>query len=557
MKNYLNKLLEPKQNGAEITSLLVKLLNVKISDGSIKKDLEQHPDYPSLLSISDILTHYGIENLSVKVNRSKIIAVPVPFITQLKGTGRKLDFFTIVKEISIDTIQFFDPESHRWQVSLIDAFLERCSGVVLLTEVGQAAGEKDYVQKIKSENRQKRVQNLTALCIPAMLLITGIIAFIHKGTTVLFPLVFSVLTLVGGILSILLLWFELDQYNPTLQQICSAGKKINCGAVLNSKGAKIAGISWSSIGLSYFIGELLFLMLGGLSNPYALFLLSWLNALALPYIFYSIYYQWQVAKQWCVLCLCVQGLLALQFATALAGNWHILFRLETIPPELYLQLITSFSVPFIMISILYPALLKAKERNGINTELQQLKHNPQVFEALLTKQKVLEESPTGLGIILGNPNATYKIIKVCNPYCGPCAKAHTPMEELLHNNPDIQIQIIFTAKNDEHDKAAAPVKHLLAIAENSNQIKTQLALDDWYLAEKKDYKNFATQYPMNGELKNQGNKIDAMRAWCNKTEIKFTPTFFVSIPFQNEQSTPFYQLPSTYQVEDLKYFLSV
>jgi len=35
-------------------------------------------------------------------------------------------------------------------------------------------------------------------------------------------------------------------------------------------------------------------------------------------------------------------------------------------------------------------------------------------------------------------------------------------------------------------------------------------LDDWYLADKKDYETFAGKYPMNGELQTQGNKIEAM-----------------------------------------------
>jgi protein-disulfide isomerase len=52
---------------------------------------------------------------------------------------------------------------------------------------------------------------------------------------------------------------------------------------------------------------------------------------------------------------------------------------------------------------------------------------------------------------------------------------------------------------------------------------------------------------MNGELKKQDEKVEAMKDWCSKTEIQFTPTFFING----------YQLPSNYSVNDLKYFLSV
>jgi hypothetical protein len=81
-------------------------------------------------------------------------------------------------------------------------------------------------------------------------------------------------------------------------------------------------------------------------------------------------------------------------------------------------------------------------------------------------------------------------------------------------------------------------------------------LDDWYLAEKKDYEVFAAKYPMNGELKQQNAKVEAMKNWCDTTGIEFTPTFFVSMPSEGNE-TVYYQLPSIYSVVDLKYFFAV
>ncbi len=357
---------------------------------------------------------------------------------------------------------------------------------MLLTEVKDGAGEKEYLEKTSKEKRRRNVQKLTIFCIPTIVFIAGVIAFLQSGTAALLPFIFSLVTLAGTILGVLLIWYELDQYNPVLQQICSVGRKVNCSAILQSKAAKIAGISWSSIGFSYFMSELLLLIFGGLTSPQTLFAVGWFSVLSIPYIFYSVYYQLRIAKQWCVLCLCVQGLLILQLAVTLGGNWLTLRFVSNISPELYLQIITSFSIPFIIITTLLPALLNAKERNRINIELQKLKHNPQIFEALLVKQKTFTESVEGLGIRLGNSNAAYKIIKVCNPYCGPCAAAHTPMEELLHNNPNVQIQIVFTATNNEDDITTQPVQHLLAIAEKNEEAVIRQALDDWYLADIKD-----------------------------------------------------------------------
>jgi len=83
---------------------------------------------------------------------------------------------------------------------------------------------------------------------------------------------------------------------------------------------------------------------------------------------------------------------------------------------------------------------------------------------------------------------------------------------------------------------------LLAINGKKNEMQ---ALDDCYLAEKKDYDFFAKEYPMNGELTKQGNKIEAMEKWCKEVDINFTPTIFIN----NNQ------LPDAYSIEDLQYFL--
>jgi uncharacterized membrane protein len=556
MKNYLVRLFEPKANGPETAALLADLLHVKISGTTLKKEIEQHPNYPSLLSVSDVLNNYGIENLGVKFNPEKIIDIPTPFITQITGRKSVIDFFTVVKEIPNGVVKFFDPEEQRWDKLSLEDFLKRSLGIALLTEVADNAGEQNYDTIIKAERNKQATQLFTFGLVPLLVIAAIITGLFKNGLNAILPGIFLTLTLTGCTVGALLLLYELDRHNPILKQICSAGKKVNCGAVLQSKASKIWGISWSAIGFSYFMGMLLLLLSSGITSPAALLTVALINAVAIPYTFFSIYYQWRVAKQWCMLCLTVQALLFLQLSTALIGGWHTLIPITSISTGLIIQTAISFAIPFIAVTLLMPALQKAKESKSLNTELQKLKHNPQIFEALLQKQKVVTENPEGLGLILGNADAKYKLIKVCNPFCGPCAAAHTPIEQLLHNNPDVQVQILFTTGVDENDYRLPPIKHLLAIAEKNNEGTLKKALDDWYLAPTKNYDSFAAKYPMNGELKKQSEKISKMSTWCNNTRIEFTPTFFISIGDDNGESN-FYQLPGMYSVNDLKYFFSV
>ena len=546
---------EAKNNGPEATVLLLDTIGVKITQTTLVKEIEGHPDYPSLLSISDVLNGYGVENVGMKFNPYRFIETPTPFVTQIKGIKSTINFFTVVRDINDDKTLFFDPEKHRWESLPNDSFLERCSGVVLLVEAGDNAGEKDYGKKRKIEKQKRSFEVFIACSIPILVLITGVVAFMQDGMEALLPFVFSILTITGGITGVLLLWYELDQHNPLLQQICSAGKKINCGAILQSKASKIAGVSWSVIGFSYFVAILLLFLFEGLTNPKILMITAWLNLATIPYIVFSVYYQWRIAKQWCMLCLCVQGVLALQLIVVFVGGWHNLLAVSAYSSGYLIESITAFAVPFISTSILLPALKKAKESKRIKNELQKLKHDPKIFETLLKKQKEITEMPDGLGITLGNPSAAHRLVKVCNPYCGPCAKSHEQMEALMHNNPDVTIQIMFLATNNEGDTKAPPVKHLLAIAQNNDEKVLKQALDDWYLAENKDYKVFAAKYPMNGELLKQDAKIDAMRIWCMKAKIEFTPTFFVQ-RLDDNGNWKLYQMPGIYSVADLKYFFA-
>ncbi|HEY8387772.1 MAG TPA: cysteine peptidase family C39 domain-containing protein [Parasegetibacter sp.] len=523
---------------------LVRSLDLKISTTKIKENLQQHPDYPSLLSISDALTSWKIYNVSLKVDPDKLKELPTPFIVQLRE-GRNA-FFTVVKEFSEGELVISDISDTRWKTISFNEFKQIWTGTVTLVEPEEGSGESNYAQSRKKERLQKLVPTLTIFILLGLVFFTGITSFIHAGIVAWSAVALLCLKLFGAYVGGLLLLYDIDKSNVALQKVCNGSKNVNCGAILQSKASKVLGMfTWSEIGFIYFAGGLISLLATGL-NAVMITLVVWLNVLALPYILFSLYYQWRVAKQWCVLCLTVQGVLAAEALVALSGGLYTLTPLATITFNQGLAFSLCFILPFVAWLLLKPLLIAAKAGNKNKMELVRLKNNTEIFESLLLRQKQITEQPAGLGLILGNPNAKNKIIKVCNPYCGPCAKAHPEIDRLLEHNPDLQVQIIFTASSDEKDTKAAPVRHLLAIAEKYDQPTLAKALDDWYNAPVKDYETFAAKYTMNGELQKQSHKLDAMKHWCGKTDIAFTPTFFING----------YQMPEMYSIGDLKHFLT-
>jgi uncharacterized membrane protein len=542
-------ILQRREIPVTVAGMLLSAGKVKVTTSTLQKDLLNHPDYPALLSISDVLEGYGVGNIAFVANMDKLDDMPVPFIAQVKSEYTLEDLFVLVRSVEGNKITYYDPELRKWKNTSRDQFLARWpSKVVFIADATEARGEQQYEKKRVEERRSNIIRYFSWLSLPVLVLLAGAWRFASGMPGGILSPVFLLLTLAGVVLGTLLLWYELDEYNPVLQKICSAGKKVNCGAVLSSKASRVAGVSWSVIGFTYFTGGLFVILFAGLSGIQTWLLLAWLSALASPYVLFSVYYQWKIAKQWCVLCLSVQGLLVLQLTIAVLSGWHVAARITSLfSPGVIIPVVFSYLIPFVAVNLLMPLYRIARENKQNRAEILRLKHNPQIFESLLNKQAAFPVSPNGLGISVGNPAARHKILKICNPYCLPCAESHIALEHLVRNNDAVQLQIVFVTSDNPNDPQRFPVRHILAIAEHNDTDVLANALDDWYSQGRKDYDSFARRYPVPEEWKDNEDKLKAMAEWIETTGATYTPTVFVNGR----------RLPPSYAISDLKYFFSV
>lgn len=558
--SILSRLLNPVQHCDAAAAYLLSALKVKFTRSHLQHALLEHPDYPSLMSIADVLgIEYNVSTAPLKMKWEDILAEPgisAPFIAHIKAPDGTPMFATVTK-YSAASVEFITPVSERTQTYTGDQFSQAFTGTILLAVAEEHAAEHHYHQNRTAERRNEIVSQLIVWSLPVLTVLSILLGMVvGAGEAFIAPAIFALVTMAGSLLGALLILQELDQFNPVLKQVCQKGASLNCTAVMNSKAAKVFGISLSSIGATYFIGMLLVLLTGGVYDPGVLQVLSWVNVLALPVVLFSVYYQWKVVKQWCVLCLLFMLLLVLQFVTALGGKFHMLTTLDASLYKVMASVLAGFTFVFVAVQLLVPALKKAKTSSSKTTELQRMKHNPQIFEAMLGRQKSISMPPPEMGISMGNPDGVFRLIKVCNPYCGPCATAHPKIDELLDSNPELSLQMIFNATAEANDHRKMPVAHLMAIDAANDKTLTRKALDSWYNAPVKVYKDFAAEFPMNGELSRQDAAITQMRDWCNTVDIQFTPTFFLCVNTAEENAV-YYQLPEMYSVSDLKYFLTV
>lgn len=399
----------------------------------------------------------------------------------------------------------------------------------------------DYNENLKN----KRVYYFlsSAIILSFLILLSGVFQNISESnsTPLYIQLVYPLIKLAGLIISIMLLWFEIDKYNPRLQNFCGGGNKVNCETVLESKYSKLFNgtISLSSLAFSYFFSTFLILLISEFSSDVTIFI-GQLSFITFPAIIVSLYAQGIIIKKWCKFCVVLQAILVIEIVIALWNGFYLFpYTLIYIPSFFVLA-----SIALLGWKVLKP-ILKQNKKGVINRRnFRRLKYNPNVFEVLLSKSRRISSNTDGLGFFFKVKNPKYHIIKVCNPYCEPCAKAHPVLNELYHNG-NINLQIIFTASPDKRDYRALPVSHFLSITDMDNPELIKKVLDEWYHSEPKNLETLVNKYPINRVEEGQWEKIKLMHTWCLQEGITRTLTIFVNG----------YELPEEYSLKDLKEIL--
>lgn len=520
-------------NSFQITKKILGLLGIPHSSNYLREILDSHPEQESLLSISDTLGKYKVDSLAVQIGEDKLGQIPLPCVVQMKGDAHP--YFSCLSWVSEGHVEYIDIKGGTTKIPR-EEFISKWTGVALLLEKSENSSEPGY--KVRKKEQLIYRSLLILLGAVGILLVVGIsVDYEGSFSSLIGASSLFFLKLVGLVISAILLWSEVDKDNSAIKEFCTGGKNIDCSTVINSY--SLGGlISLSNLAFAYFFSGFFLLVLTSFSGS-ALQLLKYLSLATLVIVPVSLYYQAMVIRKWCVLCIGILGILALEFASSQ-------FLLVDFEPLGFKEL-SLFSFLFLASTlawlILKPYLTAKKDLNSKKSKLAKFMSNREVFDYFLSGSRKLANNPQGLGIFLKGQSPKFHVLKVCSPYCGPCAKTHPVLEE-LYKRGNIDLQIVFHPGGNDEVKLKT-ISHLMAIASNENPEETRRALDDWYLEDKKDYSAFAKKYPMNGELAKQESKIQSMQHWCEAENITQTPTIFING----------YELPKVYTAEDLKYIL--
>jgi len=499
------------------------LMDVKSNIPYLEHRLLSHPDYPSAFSITSLLTELGIENSAVEMQEDQLQEITEPFLAFIDDS----DF------ILIDDVTQADKRCKN--------FSSRWSGIVIMAEKPQKIIETKEMLAFKEKHSLLVLKKSLALFSLFLLVSIAALNISSISEGIFFFISVTGLAISGGIVL-----HELGIENQVFTKLCGVGTQHGCEAVSNSKAATpIPGIKLSDVGLSFFSGTLSLLTLkaitpGNLTGTINFFL-GWITLLSIPFVIFSLYYQWKVVQKWCVACLLVVSCLVAMQAIQLREE---IFKA---PASAYQFSLTAllFSIPGFTWIWIRQVLDRKKELGKSELRLLQIYRSTEVFEAYLKKQKSIDAKPWPVDFQIGNPNAACQILMVSAPYCGPCAEAHKTIQQVLDKYKEkVGIIVRFLVNvHDEKNLNTAVQEYMLRYAFSIPDFfqypsKVEKMIGDWYRV--RDLTEFKALYPVDSTI-NVWSFLEEHSAWVKNADIHFTPEFYING----------YKLENPYKPKDL------
>lgn len=505
----------------------LKKEGISIDKDEFEFQVQSHPDYPSLLSISDTLSFFNINNGATRLASSEIELLPERFIAFLREEKNKLQLCFIEKKGS----EYVYTKDKKSLIISKQDLETRWENIVLLVE-------KSEIELTNSSNKLSWITPIWFLAI--------FILVLYQSVDNLQTKLFFLFPILGILFSVAALKDLFGTKSELLNSFCNMTASTSCTDIVSSNKWKIFKfVNFSDLSIiffsSQFIGLLLFLFTG---NTVVFFSIQKvLIFTAAPILFLSLYYQKFVEKKWCPICLAIITVIFLELC-------YVLFFQSTAFKILLKSLvIMSFVIASVTLVwlILKKLLTLQKELKEFQLKGSRFMRNYEIFKnALLASNRVENDLLNVEAIVLGNTEAPLRIIVVTSPFCGYCKEAHIIIEEILqkhHNTVCVDIRFNFNFEYGD-EKSKKIHQQLVAIYYDQGQAAFSKALHSWF--ENKEEKKLdglvITEYntlKINMILEKQFN-------WNKKNGINYTPAIIINQ----------FVFPKQYETNELIHFIA-
>lgn len=514
-----------KEQLVRIVVHLLKQNRISFHQKELEFQIKSHPSYPSLHSITGVLDHFNIENVAAQVEVEELIIeqLPYSFIAQLNDHNSKK-----LVTIKRDGDSYIINDGVQKSYSLTkEGFIDKFTGIVVAVErSGLNNTKKDY-------SSFHYIASLTLIALLALF-------FSVDSQFNITDYAFTLLSFLGVVVSAVIVQQELGLQTKMGDAFCSdnANNK-NCDAVLTSDGAKLLKfLKLSDASLIYFI----FLSISSFVLPRESDILNLTSIIVLPFILFSIYYQYQVVKSWCMLCLTIAGIMFVQGVMALVNiESNYLSHMNSWIPTILIYLIILFTWKMSRPKIEELLSLRNNELKAIK-----FKRNFNLFKRLLLDSKRLNTSIDDIEEIqFGTGGTNTEIVVITNPFCGFCKPVHEMMDKLLDKFGDeVNITIRFNINiNDPDSDLVGITSRILEIYNRQGKEECMKAINEIY--SDRNPKEWILKWGKCNEKENYINTLSIQKQWCTNNNINFTPQILVNG----------YSYPSEYDKEDLFVFM--
>lgn len=501
---------------------LVESNYLNIDSQDLKLQLLAHPDYPSLKSITDTLDYFEIENIAALIPKEYLDQLPKNFLTLLEIEKEKR-LVLISKNNSNTEVTYIDDKNTKKKISYTN-FLEQWDPTIVA------------IEPLKESKKQTSKISTSFLVLSLTLISIAVFSFSNFS---IIPLLYYFSALGIGYISFLIAKEELGFNSAAVAKFCNQFSNSSCADVIKSDGSKIFNtIALSDIAVTYALSSILFLLFYGFTNSFSFLL----GALSLPIIIYAVFYQWQVLKSWCLLCLGISGLMIVSFTLTLLN-----FKGFSFPTTELLYFGFIFSVIGFSWSKIKSVLKSNNQLKSTQIDFLKFKRNYNLFAMLLNSQTPIKENnlyETANIIHFGNPKASLKIIAVTNPLCGFCKKSFEMYSKLLAKySNQIQVTFIFNVHYENVNHQGTQISHRLIekFYTKSNEDCFE-AFKQWF--EDRDISSWQKKFGISTNT----DFIDSLgfqNNWCKLNEINYTPATFINGKI----------FPKEYDISDLSFFI--
>ncbi len=272
------------------------------------------------------MAYYKIDSLAVQIGKEELSEIPLPALvlsSQKDENGRVQSEYSVLEEIRNNKILLIPPNGEK-QVVEIEKFVQSWTGYTLLLDKNENAAEPNYLAHKKAERKQEIFEavktTIQVLVGISFLFLIGksIFSTNQEITKPIFEVCFYVLHTVGFVISAILLSGEIFKDNVVFKKACKAlGKSSSCADTVADSLQTVVKIdsikkyfTFSELGVYYFFGAFLFLLIGQTQNFSLVFDVQ--SIFSVLGIFASLYYQKFVLKKWCSLCVSVMVVLFIE-----------------------------------------------------------------------------------------------------------------------------------------------------------------------------------------------------------------------------------------------------